>query len=273
MLNQVILETSAPMTLNVTGVDPSEPLIIESAPGLTSTKATLFTGDFAGDDSYYQGRRVGGRNVVFNFKLNPNYATNVSVGQIRRMLYRQFHEPQAGSDAVQVRVKDDELPDLFFIGYTEAIDCDAWVKESKAQVSMMTTEAYLRSVVATNFNDANGVFSVNIAYDGSADTGIELTLKIKTATNTVTVDIGGTLMVLVKPSGTYAVNDIITINTNTRARSIKLNGVDIMAHLTAASRFVQLTQINNAFKTYGSVLNDGKVAMTAYTYRSAWWGI
>lgn len=270
-LKQVILQTSTPKTLDLDNVDPANTLILKSLSGLSSTDVTLFTGDFARDGGYYQGRRAGKLNPVFNFKINPDYTNNVSANQIRESLYRMFHEPD-DTDGLVVTLKDDVMADRYFVGYTEKIEADMFAKEMAAQVSMLAVDPYIRSSSETVVTDT-GLVSTTIAYSGTADTGIELYLKINTATSTVNVSLAGQSLLLTKPSGSYAVNDVIYINTNTGSRAIKLNGVDIMAHLSSTSKFVNLRRASNAFSTYGASAGDGKVVLTQYKYRAAWWGI
>src|SRR5690606_37209960 len=117
-------------------------------------------------------------NPVFNFKINPDYANDVAVSDVREMLYRMFMEPTATSDAVQILLKDDRKPDRYFKGYTEAIESDIFVKEMTAQVSMLTTDPYLRSAVETTDSNAGGWFELPLTYEGSADTGLEMTFAI-----------------------------------------------------------------------------------------------
>lgn len=59
MLNQVILQSSSPMTLDIDNADPEEILILKSISGLTPADVNLFTGEYARNGGYYQGRRVG----------------------------------------------------------------------------------------------------------------------------------------------------------------------------------------------------------------------
>lgn len=275
MLTQVVIESSTPTTLNVEDVDPDEILILKNITGLSAKGLTLFTGDFARDGGYYQGRRAGKRNPVFSFKLNPNYADDIEVSDIRELLYKMFLQPHVGSDAVQVRLVDDRKPDRYFIGYTEDIDTDMFSKDQSAMVSLICTDPYLRSVSETTDSDVTGWISVPLTYDGSANTGIALTLKVTTANTQITVALNEATdptnkMVL---TGTFAVNDIITINTNEGSRSIKKNGVDIMASLTSASKWLQLSAVANTLNVYSTVIADAKVKVMNYTYRSAWWGI
>lgn len=269
MLTQVIIQSSTPMTLNVEDVDPDEILILKSITGLSPKGLTLFTGDFARDGGYYQGRRAGKRNPVFNFKLNPNYAGNIEVSDIRELLYKMFLQPQAGSDAVQVLLKDDRRVDRYFIGYTEDIDTAMFEQSQSAMVSLICTDPYLRSATPVSATNAGWV-STPITYDGSAGTGMVIQLKVTTANSQVVLDLNGVTMTLV---GTFALNDIIDISTVQGSRYIRQNGVDIMAKLSSASKWITLTDPANTLKTYSTVVADGKVNILAYSYRSAWWGI
>jgi hypothetical protein len=80
-------------------------------------------------------------------------------------------------------------------------------------------------------------------------------------------------MTLNKPSG-FAVNDVIDINTVIGApRSIKLNGVDVMALLSADSKWIDLSAVNSVLSTYGTAPGDGRTVITHYGYRASWWGI
>lgn len=270
MLTQVVLQTSNPMTFNIDDVDPDEILILKSISGLTPGDVTLYTGDFARNGGYYQGRRVGKRNPVFTFKLNPDYKNDIEVSDIREMLYRQFYKPQALTDGVQVLLKDDRKPDRYFIGYAEKWDGDIFSKDTSAQISTISVDAFLQSAEETVGDNPAGWLSVPIDYEGSADTGIEMTLKVGAATNQIIIDNNGILMTLV---GTFAVNDVVYVNTIEGSRAIRQNGTDIMALLTGSSQWIQLTQAANTLRVYGTNPGDGKAAVTQYKYRAAWWGV
>lgn len=272
MLDQVVLQTSNPMTLNVTAVDPDEILVVQSISGLTSNGANLYTGELAREGGYYQGRRAKNLTPTIKLKLNPDYANDISVTQIRQLLYGMFYDPTPDSDGVQVLLKDSELPDMYFIGYTENINTEQFVKEQTAMVSMVCLEAYLYAPAETTQADAVGWTSLAIDYEGGAAAGLEMTVKIKTATNTVIVDLNGRKLTLTRAAN-YAVNDILVINTVQGSRKITLNGVDIMAQLTSDSIWLQLDRPANLIKTSGAVAGDGKAALMSYKYRGKWWGI
>ena len=272
MLTQVILQTADPMTFNIDAVDPDEIVVLKSISGLSPADVTLFTGDFAKNGGYYQGRRIAKRNPVFNLKLNPDYVNDVEVSDIREMLYRQFLEPQADSDGVQVLLKDDRKPDRYFIGYTESFPADIFTDRPTAQISTICVDPMLKSALETTETNPAGWVSVPVAYDGSADTGLEATMKVAVAGTQMTLENNGAVMKLVKGTP-FAVDDIIYINTKQGERQITLNGVDVMALLTGDSKWITLNQASNTLQAYGTAPADGDVVVTDYTYRSEWWGV
>lgn len=269
MLTEAIIQTSVPTLLKIDDADPDEILILASISGLSDVKVTQFMGEFAREGSYYQGRRAEKRNPVFNFKLQPNYKLDIMPNEIRELLYRMFMEPQRDSDAVQVLLKDDKLPDRYFIGYTETMQADAWVKESKAQISLMTVDAYLRSAEETVATNALGWFTVPTKYEGTADTGLRMTVKVLFDTDELRVANGIDVMVF---NGPFVAGDILELSTIQGERAVIINGVDRMAALTASPLWLTLKESQNVLRTYGTTVGDGKAVITAYEYRAAWWG-
>lgn len=272
MLTSVVLQTANPMTFEIAAADPDEIIILQSISGLSPADVTLFTGDFSKNGGYYQGRRVSQRNPVFNLKLNPDYANDIEVSDIREMLYRQFLEPTASGDGVQVLLVDDRKPDRYFICYVEKWPDEIFTDKPKASISTLCVDPMLKSAAQTTASNPAGWVSVPFTYEGSADTGVEVHLKVTSVTNQVSIENNGLLMKLVKPTN-FAVNDVIYINTKQGERKIQLNGVDVMALLTADSKWISLAQASNTFNAYGTVVADGKVVATDYTYRAEWWGI
>lgn len=270
MLETVIVQSVNPLTLHVADVDPSEMFIVKNISGLTSAKVGLYTGDYASEGSYYQGRRAEKLNPVITLKLNPDYANDVEVSDLRETLYRTFYEPQPGSDGVKVLLQDDRKPDRYFTGYTEDIDTDQFSQSRDVQISMVCMDGYLFSDALSQAADAVGWSSLPVAYDGSARAGIEAAFKVNTATSVMTFDINGNKMIL---NRAFTVGQTIGICTRQGNRYIQVNGVDAMASLDPTSKWVQLDRPANTVKAYGGVSGDGKVVMTAYNFRSRWWGI
>lgn len=270
MLETVIVESANPLTFQITDVDPNDLLVLKSISGLTSAKVGLFTGDFASEGSYYQGRRAEKLTPVITLKMNPDYTNDISVNKIREILYRTFYEPQPDSDGVKITLQDDELPDRYFIGYTELINTDQFSKDTSVQISMVSMGSYLFSNAETSAVEPAGWLSTPIAYDGTAKVGLEMVFKVNANTSVLTVDLNGNKMILER---NFIAGDIVTINTRRGQRSIRVGVADIMAALTPASRFIQLDRPNNTIKAYGSAEGDGKVVLTGYNFRSQWWGV
>lgn len=270
MLDQIVIDPdgAAPLVLNITGANPSDMLTVKSISGLTSPKVGLFTGDYAGEGSYYQGRRGEKMTPVITLKMNPQYDTDFEVSDIRELLYRYFYS--IPGDAVKVLLKDDRKPDRYFIGYTEDINTDQFSQSRDIQISMVCMDAYIYSEDQVVIVDAAGLSSTPIDYEGSANTGINVTLKINTATSQLNLQRGSQIMRL---NRAFAVGEIVTINTVKGQRSIKVGATDIMAALDPISVWLQLDQQDNPLKSYGSVDGDGKAVMTNIAWRAAWWGI
>ncbi len=281
MLRQVVLETSTPMVFNIEGVNPEDVLIIKSISGLSSTSATLFTGEFATEGGYYQGRRSGKRNPVFTFKMNPDYVNDIAISDIREMVYDAFHQPSEDSDGVKVVLQDDRRPDRYFIGYTESIDSSQFERNQTIMVSMVCTEFFLQSYAEVNQTNPAGWSERTFDYDGSAPVGLEMTAKVITDWDQVKFDLNGQILRLDTPDSKrgFLANDVLVINTQLGTREVTLINVvtgdpeGAMGYLTADSKFLKLRKGSNTLKVYGETENDGKAKLTGLRYRSAWWGI
>lgn len=270
MLTEVVLQSSNPMTLKIDDVDPDEILILTSISGLTPQDVQTYTGEFGRSGGYYQGRRFGFFYPVFNFKLQEDYALGVDISQVRDMLYRQFYNPQASGDGLTVVLKDDKFPDRFFTCYAEKWQGDIFEKTTKGQISTKVVDAHIKSVDSTIAVNPAGWLAVPIDYDGSADTGFKLDLKVVIASTQITIDNNGEKMILI---GTFAANDVITINTTEGQRYIRQNGVDVMALLQAPANWLQLKQAANVLRVYSTAVGDGKIVSTRYEYQSEWIGV
>lgn len=272
MLQSIVLETANPMLLKIGEADPDELLCLTSVSGLDPADVVLFTGEFAKEGGYYQGRRTAQRNPVFNFKINPDYKNDIDASDARALLYRQFLDPMPESDAVQVRLIDDRNPDRYLFCYAEKFPAEIFSKKPTAQISTVCVDAYLKSVVETTATNPGGWLTLPLTYDGTADTGIKLTIKVRAITSQIIVENNGSIMKLVR-STPFAVGDTIDIDTIQGERSIKLNGIDVMVLLDATSSWIYLTQASNTLRVYGAAYSDGKASITSYSYRSSWWGI
>lgn len=276
MLTHIVITSGEydpdPMTLYIDGVEPDERVILKSISGLTPGNITLYTGDFARAGSYYQGRRPGKRNPVLTLKLNPDYVNDVDISEIRSDLYHRFLEKglETGDDGVLVILYDDKAPTRVFVGYTEVLDPEMFSKSTDTQVSLIATEPYLLARDLESFYSASGLLQTTIDYQGGAKAGIHLELRVKNNTSQANIELGPYKMVL---NRNFVTGDLITIRTIEGQRYIRVNGVDVMAALTGASRWLTLHVGDNFLKTYGTVSGDGKIVVERYNYRATWWGV
>lgn len=274
MLTEAIIQTSPPTSLKINGADQDDLLILESISNLSRVQNSLYLGEFAREGGYYQGRRRQQLNPVFNFRLQPDYANDVMASDIREMLYDMFLEPSRDSDMVTCHLVDDRKPTRLFTGYAETIEAEVFAKELRAQISLLTTDNYLRSVEETSVVEelGNGWFNAQIDYLGSAETGFSFDLEVLVATPSLTIAGDRETMVL---DGPWSVGNQIHVNTQEGFRTIKMipSGVEDLGSLTGPSRWITLRKGQNLIDIYGTALGDGKVAMMNYAYRDAWWGV
>lgn len=266
MLTQVILMTSPPKTFNIDSVDPNEVVILKSISGLTPNDLDLFTGDYARDGGYYRGRRVGRRNPVFHFKLNPDYANNIEVSDARELLYSWFLGSEDATNGLRVVLKDDRRPDREFIAFTEKLESEIFAKETTAMVSTLCLEPYLTSTLEVLNGYGSGVTSTNLTYAGSAPAGFACQIQAQATLSTVNLNVNNRIMTY---SGPLNNGDLLLINTTPGSRYVRKNGVDAMAGLVGPTVWPTLKQGNNAVSVYG----NGSVKLLSLTYKANWWGV
>jgi len=283
MLDQVLLQATAaatPTTLNITAADPAETLILKSISDLSAPKITLFTGTYAGNGGYYQGRRIEQRNPVFNFKLNPDYAGDVEVSEVRRKLYRTFlnRTDQVG-DGLMVVLKDSKLPDLYFICNTEDINTDMWTREQTAQVSTLALDPFLRSVLPYHWDDTPGEMQHTFEYVGDAPTGLYVQLNVVNLTTQIHIrlqkGVEQQMITLVHPTGAFAAGSTVFVNTTELHRQVQYNGQDVMVMMSYDSDWLTLDYSEDPYtlEAWGTSYLDGKVLLSLMEYRGTWWGI
>lgn len=261
---------AVPRDFTIGGVDPDDTIILKSVSGLTPSDVTLFTGDFAGNGGYYQGRRIPGRNPVFNFKLNPDYAAvgGRSVSSLREELYSMFYEPTYYDEGLTVDLYDDELPTRTMKIYADKYQGDIFSQSTDVQISTQCMEPFLIGPETQVF-PAGGTVSIPITYSGSAATGFNFQLAA-TATGTAwSVSILGKTMTW---SGGYVNGDVFNVGTEDGNRYIKKNGVDSLGGLTATSDWLTLSKGGGTLVSHGDAVGDGKITINEYDFTSKWWG-
>lgn len=263
-------------TFPIENASPDDVLLCTGISGLTTAKATLFTGERAGGGGYYQGRRPEKKNVVCTFRLNPDYKLNVEVSDIREILYRLFMEPLGYSEAVRLLFFDDRRALRGLDVYTEAIEVDHFAKDIYASVSMVSTEPYLTGEFPEN-NSAgtieNAWSDLSLQYEGTADTGIRLEIAVMFDTNVLEIANVHQHTQTMRIEYPMLAGDVVNISTVRGDRYIRINGADRMGALTAASTWITLTQQINGLSVRGADEYTYAGKITEWSYLEQWWGL
>lgn len=262
------------LALPILGVTPKESLLIRKVTGLNPPDPTLFIGEYARDGGFYQGRRVGARNVVLTMDLNPNPAFGETIRGLREILYKTFMDPQVDADYIRLVLHDDDSQQRYLVGYAEKFETEIFDVETMAQVSIICPDPYIRDQVETVLEHATGWISVPFTYTGTAETGFEVDLIITADTPTVTFSNNNRTMVI---NYAFVAGDIIRINTKRGERDITLDrsGVitPLIAKLNTQSRWLELHSQNNAMKVYGATETDFVAVVKKLVYTATYWGV
>lgn len=291
MLTQVDVECDNPFYMSVLGANPRDSLILQSISGLGPPDKSLFVGDYARDGGLYSGRRVLTRNPVLNIQINPNFGNGETVEGWRDILYRAFNDPYAPNadtmdlldtdgDEVTLIFHDDIAPDRRLSGYCEKFDAETFAADSVVQVSMISTDPFIRDVTVTDLIPPSGTAgwtTVPFTYAGNAEVGFETWIKVSSPSMYLTLYNNGQIMFLTYP--TFQPNDIVYINTKPGQRKIQLTPaagggpLDILYTLSSASTWLKLHSQSNSLKVYGATSSSVVAAITELKYTNTYWGL
>lgn len=276
MLTQIDINSENAFFVRVVGATAKDSLLVRKITGLSPPDISLFIGDYARDGGIYQGRRVGNRNVVITFDLNPNPALGETVKGLRELLHKSFYDPLAEADFLQLNLHDSEGGVRYLVGYSEKFESEIFEPETMAVISLICPDPYLRDANEVTLNNAGGWTTVPFTYAGTAETGFTANILVNTATSTITLDNNGKQMVI---NRSFAAGDVIKLNTNRGARSITLlpggtgAEVSLLPYLTATSKWLELHSQANTMKIYGATTGSVPAGVTQLKYRQAFWGI
>ena len=262
------------LALPILGVTPKESLLIRKVTGLTPPEVSLQIGEYARDGGYYQGRRVGKRNVVITIDLNPNPALGQTVDGLRKLLYRVFMSPRLDADHTQFVLHDDDAPTRYVVGYAESFEGELFDVETMAQVSVVCPDPYIQDLAETVLLSSDGWATIPFTYEGNAETGFEVEIQMMNNTSILTLGNNGRTMQL---SHSFQIGDVVTINTIPGVRKIALtrggSTTSILGSLTPLSSWIELHGQGNAVTVYGSSPTFRPGVIKRLSYRAAYWGI
>lgn len=294
MLTHIGVASENAFILPIHGLTPKDSLLLRSVTGLNPPDINLFIGEFSRDGGFYQGRRVGNRNVVMTIDLNPNPALGETVQGWRDILYRTFIDPQIIGDYIRLDLYDDSGRKLYVVGYTEKFETDLF-GQTTVQISMICPDPYIRQDGITTMTSETGWISVPFVYVGTAETGFEIETSIEVNSVGLTLTNNGRSMALVHD---FTVGEVVYINTNRGSRKIlkalqtdvdaasgdtlseKWSNLEadelttsLLAAMTPASRWLELHSQSNSMSIYGDALSDGNVVIKALEYQNSYWGV
>lgn len=262
------------LALPILGVTPKESLLIRKVTGLNPPDPTLFIGEYARDGGFYQGRRVGARNVVLTMDLNPNPALGETISGLREILYKTFMDPQVDADYIRLVLHDDDNNMRYLVGYAEKFETEIFDIETMAQVSIICPDPYIRDQMETVLEHPTGWISVPFTYAGTAETGMEVDIEVTADTPTVTFSNNNRTMVINYP---FVDGDMIHINTKRGERDITLDRggviIPLIAKLDSLSRWLELHSQSNEMKVYGLTTTDLNAVVRKLTYTATYWGV
>lgn len=163
-------------------------LQIQDISGLGPVKADINTSPFGSlDGDSFAGSSVGSRNIVLTIRPNPNWMT-WTYEKLRRLLYTYF------MPKLQVRLvfETDEIPPVEIYGYVEHIEPSIFSKDGEVQVSVICPYPYFSAVTPTVINGISTDAPLEIDYDGSIETAVnvEVTRSSGATPTLVSIQIG-----------------------------------------------------------------------------------
>ncbi len=144
MLNEVlIIDSGNTVLLTIALGGPNQaPIQIRDISGLEPVKAEITTVPSNLDGELLQHVKLGKRNIVFKFGLDPNWVDQ-TMASLRRMLYeilspKSFHKFQFGSD---------DMEPVEIGGYIESIEPNMFSQDPEMQVSVICINPYFVSYI------------------------------------------------------------------------------------------------------------------------------
>ena len=296
-VNGQIVSIAAP----ILGLSPKDSLQVISTKGLEAVDATLFIGDAAQDGGTYQGRRIGTRNVVITYNLNPNPALGETVAGLRALLYQAFFNPTTNNVYVKVDFYEDDVLTKYVVGYTEKMPASIFSNDTTVQISLICPDPFIKDNLFTSISDPSGWMALPFYYNGTAPAGIELEVKTTVDGSTpFTLNLNGNKMVLEE---TFEAARATYINTEPGYKALltalktdldaanalypdgpmrtvweylesKGQTKSLLGSLTTDSSWLAIRPTSsNMLKVYGDVEGDGAFSITKLQYVSNYWGM
>lgn len=166
--------------LPISNALPTDPYILKDASGLGPPGVDVFIQNARDSKAFYQNKNTQLREVVLRVGLNPNYALNERVSDLREkfygMLTTQFNE------AIRIEIMTDDHSMMFATGHVKQLEIAPFSQTPELQITIVCVEKYFRDNSPFYLNPTSQT-SLEITNNGSAPSGfhIELLFSAKTS--------------------------------------------------------------------------------------------
>lgn len=268
MLYKVEVRTPQGNLLTLPLDDISDGLIVRDITGLDPVKATIVSSEFAQQDgAQYQSSRRETRNITMELGLDPT--GDDSVFDLRSRLYQYF----MSKSPVSLRFYMLEGLTVDVPGRVESCEASLFVQEPKVDISIICFDPDFYDptpVVRTGMTTAD-VGATNITYNGTVDTGMEISIAIADIKSALTIyqtTPSGDVYTM-DFAGPLAAGDTLKISTITGSKGVTLThlGSDssVLYGVSLQSTWMQLSHGVNAMHVQAA--GDSSPVTITYTER------
>lgn len=188
MLTKVEARTPQGDLLSLPLEDDSSGYLVLPIDGLGPVKATLVSSSFAQQDgAQYHSSRRETRNIKLSLELSPDPATE-TVRMLRRKLYN-FFMPKTEVTLRFYDEEDGEVLEANITGRVESCDPVHFTQEPTVEVSILCFNPDFVELAPETVTGSttSGTTPITIDYEGSVETGIELTINFNRSLSEFTV--------------------------------------------------------------------------------------
>lgn len=241
MLTRVEVSTDQGTTLTLPLEYTNEGYLVQEIEGLDPVKATIVSSSFANmDGEQYQSSRRESRNIVI--KLGLESGMGGSVRDLRSRLYG-FFMPKA---RIRLRFLSDEEPSVDIYGVVESCLSPLFTKDPVATISILCHQPdfYIPTPVELIRSTSSAAFVIN--YEGTIETGIELTMLVDRALEGFTIyhQSSADALSSLEFESSLIAGDVLKISTVTGAKGATLtrsgSNISVLYGISSYSNWINL---------------------------------
>ena len=271
MLTEIRMANKDRADLGVLSISMFSPgrYAVQFIDGLGPVKAEISTTDYAGSDgAYYQGRRVGPRNIVLTLDLLPSYSANEDAESLRRDLYKYV---TPGTPLALTFVNHAGTQRLID-GVVESAEAPLFVQKPAVQVSIICVDPYFQaatdSLVVGNYSNT---MDVPITNGGDIAVGFSSSVKVLAGGTELSLRTSPTDRIAI--TRTFVTNETMLLDTRQGRRSVGLTtGMSLLASVERGSTWPVLRPGPNTLRVSRGTGATGNNAVSV-TFRERFAGL